>query len=232
MIIDLVLPCYNPVPNWHKVVSKWYSDVNQLDNDISFNLILVNDGSENITNTEISFLKKVISSFKFVNNEINTGKGHAIREGAAVAHNDYLIFTDIDFPYTMESFNNILQALKSNCDVALGYRNESYYDNVPFLRKLISQSFRKFLKYILQWPVTDTQCGIKGFSKEGKKMLLSTEVNRYLFDLELIQKAQIHKNLIVTPVNVYLREGVEFSSLGTRVLLKEIGNLLRILLPR
>lgn len=192
---------------------------------------MINDGSNNISHNDIEYIRREIPSIKYIDGDVNYGKGNAIRVGAKESDNDYLIFTDIDFPYTIESLKSIVNGLKMNSDVILGYRDNTYYDNVPMVRKMISVSFRGFLKYILRWQVTDTQCGLKGFNKKGKEVLLSTRINRYLFDAELIQKCQKKPGLVVTPVNVYLREGMVFSTLDLKILLKEVLNLLRILNP-
>jgi len=212
-------------------VVEWYNLISEIDNEAHFRLIVVNDGSDNISKEEVEYLKQEVPGIQYIDNTQNFGKGYAIRTGAQQSKNDYLIFTDIDFPYTFESLKSVVKALKNGTDVALGYRDETYYDNVPLIRKIISVTFRGFLRYILRWPVTDSQCGIKGFSEKGKEVLLSTEVNRYLFDVELIQRCKGQRSLVITAVNVYLREGIEFSTIKPIILLKEIINLLRIFSP-
>ena len=126
---------------------------------------------------------------------------------------------------------NHVTELKNGSDVVLGYRDQTYYDNLPRIRKVISLSFRGFMKYVLRWPISDTQCGLKGFSKKGKEVLTQTQINRYLFDVKLIQRCKQKQDIIITPVNVKLRDGVVFSSLKPTILLNELTNLIWIFLP-
>ncbi|MEQ9423156.1 MAG: glycosyltransferase family 2 protein [Cyclobacteriaceae bacterium] len=231
MTYDLVLPCYNPSKNWHQNIVEWWGRIHHIDSSIHFKLILVNDGSTNISSHQIEFLKEHIPTMDYVWHKQNKGKGFAIREGAKSSKNDYLIFTDIDFPYTLQSFKDVMLSLKSGSDVVLGFREDDYYVKVPIIRKLISKVFRFFLETVLKWPITDTQCGLKGFSKEGKSLLLTTTIDRYLFDVEVIKKAVEQKDLKINPVTVSLRDGIEFSSLSPKILLREIGNLFKVFAP-
>lgn len=190
----------------------------------------MNDGSSyGITDAKIEYLKNRINNFFFINNPINYGKGNALRQGVEKATGDFIIYTDIDFPYTRNSFNKITKNLLSQkANVIAGNRGNEYYKNTPLFRKWISKALRRIMKTFLKLPVDDTQCGIKGFDSRGKEVFLSTEINRFLFDLELI-KLSAKKNLIVQPVKVELKEGVVFSKVRMKVLLTEGYNFLKVL---
>ena len=140
-----------------------------------------------------------------------------------------MLFTDADFPYEIESMVSIARSLESGADVCLGYREEDYYASVPWFRKGLSESFRFVLKTILKFPITDTQCGLKGMGKKGKSIFMETRIDRFLVDMEFIKLA-VNQNANIKPVVVSLRPNVQFSSMGASVLIREFINFLRILL--
>ncbi|MBK7037383.1 MAG: hypothetical protein IPH42_13850 [Bacteroidetes bacterium] len=76
--------------------------------------------------------------------------------------------------------------------------------------------------------ISDTQCGLKGFNKKGKDIFLKTTINRYLFDLEFIFLVSRQKEVSMVPVEIELKENIQFSSMRTGILLSEGFNFLKI----
>ena len=68
---------------------------------------------------------------------------------------------------------------------------------------------------------SDTQAGLKGFSRKGRSVFLSTCINTYLFDLEFVYKACRHPDLIMEEVLVKLRDAVCFPTFGIETCWKE-----------
>jgi glycosyltransferase involved in cell wall biosynthesis len=205
----------------------------KLHDDIDLSLIVVNDGSKSIINAEeINYIEKNVPQFKFVNHEINRGKGHALREGVKLSNADYIIYTDIDFPYIIKSLDDVYTQLINGYDVVVGVRSSEYYKKVPKTRIVISKILKYFIKKSLGIYTTDTQCGLKGFNKKGKEVFLSTRIERYLFDLEFVYLSSKNKNIKINSSIVELREGVEFSTLNLRIILSESFNFLRVFLFR
>lgn len=147
---------------------------------------------------------------------------------------EHVVFTDIDFPYTFESTLGLCKAvLSGESDIVVGQRKARYYEKTPWQREFISKLLKVFNKYILRIPVTDTQCGLKGFNKKGLEIFNTTTVNRYLFDLEFLILAGSRKHqLKITPLEVELRNEVTFSKLNSNILLTEGWNVLRILVKK
>ena len=78
-------------------------------------------------------------------------------------------------------------------------------------------------------PISDTQCGLKGFKSNAKPLFLSTRINRYLFDFEWIYRVSKNQQLLLKTVTVELNEGVVFRRMPLGVLGAELVNLLKIL---
>jgi len=218
--LAIILPSYNPPKGWiDRVIAEFNGLVADLPNE-KIALYIVNDGSaEKIADTEFAD-----SAIFILNRNQNRGKGFTLREGVNMTAADKIIYTDIDFPYQRASFLAVYNALAS-ADLAIGVRAEDYYHHMPKIRVWVSKSFRVMIRFMLNIPTDDTQCGLKGFNTKGKSVFLCTTIDRYLFDLEFVFLAAKRKlNIVKVPVT--LREGVVLSKLNMRILATEALNFL------
>ncbi|MDI1354389.1 MAG: glycosyltransferase [bacterium] len=228
--VDIVLPCYNPNERWHLELMKFHAVAKA---NYQINYIIVNDGTaiERIS-PQVDVLKRENIPHQLVSYEENRGKGFALRRGVAESRSDYAIYTDIDFPFTDESSLALIHKLvHEHSDVVAGFREQEYYDNkMSGFRKLLSKAFRFFIKSVLKMPITDTQCGLKGFNEKGKAHFLATKTDRYLFDFEFIYSVCRNKTLKIQAIPVQLKDNVVFSKMKLKILIQETMNLLSILL--
>lgn len=192
-------------------------------------LIVVNDGSvQQATAVNFDRLKALEPGATVVSYPQNRGKGYALRQGVQASDADFILVTDADFPYTIDSMRRVVEGLHVYGGIAAGNRDTAYYSHVPFFRRLLSQTLRWLLRNILHQPIDDSQCGLKAFDKAGKAVFLQTTIDRFLFDLEFLMLA--NGRVPVTPVPVELRPGVVFSSVGWKILATEGGNFLHLFL--
>jgi glycosyltransferase involved in cell wall biosynthesis len=225
--LSIILPCYNPTGNWDKKV---VNSVRQIAAETNLKeLIIVNDGSSKDLSVAVDFIRRNChTQFIYAHYAGNRGKGYAIRTGLAKATSDLIVYTDIDFPYTHESFMEIYYALEAEeGDIVIGIKETSYYQNVPLGRRIISKALRKMIALLLHIKITDTQCGLKGMQQQTKYIWERGTINRYLFDLEAVYNASKRK-LSLKVVPVVLREGVVFSKIPFTLLLGELKNFLKI----
>jgi glycosyltransferase involved in cell wall biosynthesis len=216
---------------WERVLTDNFKQLEAEVADLGVNLRLavVNDGSpRNVSATNIANLQQQLNTVQFIQYEQNRGKGYALREGVKATEADYYVVTDTDFPYTLASMRRVIEVLLAKGGVAAGNRNTDYYQKVPLFRKLLSKFLRFMLRNVLRIPVTDSQCGLKGFDNAGKAIFLKTTIDRFLFDLEFLMLT--NGNVLVTPVPVELRAGVVFSKVGGKILMTEGRNFLKLFL--
>ncbi len=230
MSVSLVLPCYNPPKDWEQNVCNSYRSFCGLAG-VDAGLVVVLDGTgSTVSDQALSFLSRNIDNLQIVKYEKNMGKGYALRKGVEVAKGDIIIYTDIDFPYAMSSMLEVYKGLNNNeFDVAVGVKDDAYYAHVPFVRRIISQFLRLLIRLFLAMPVTDTQCGLKGFRRPVAGLFLQTTIDRYLFDLEFIRYCFKSKKFRVKAVKVSLNENVRFRRMDYRILLPEMINFFRLL---
>jgi glycosyltransferase involved in cell wall biosynthesis len=228
----IVLPCYNPQPGWAaRVIEQYHAIADRLR--VHVEIILVNDGSTvNISDSDIHTLRQAIPAFRYISYTENRGKGYALRKGIAEAQAGIIIYTDVDFPYSVNSLVAIYDTLhKEGYDAAPGIKDKHYYTKVPALRRYISQALRSLIGLFFRIPFTDTQCGLKGFKKHVQTVFLSTTINRYLFDLEFIRMLY-RKGYKVQPVPVSINDNVVFRRMNYKLLFPELVNFLKIVLQK
>jgi len=228
--IDIILPAYNPTSHWPDTIVLHFQKLEDALKAHSISLIIVDDGSHKPMAESVNTLNQKIGNITLLTHKKNKGKGAALRTGIAAAKSDIILFTDIDFPYTTASVVNIVKALEEKQNtIAIGKRNNTYYDNIPRKRAWISRVLKTTIKTVLRLPAYDTQCGLKAFRKEVKDLFLSTKTNRYLVDLEFLRLANRRKEIKITPVLVDLREGIELSEVSAKLLLNESWSFVKIL---
>ena len=229
-LIDIILPCYRPPESWARVVVDSMDILQAAYPDMPLHLILVNDGSpEGVEDSDIAYIRQHRPKFRYVVHEANQGKGQAVRSGLAHSNAPYCLFTDIDFPYTLESMQYIMSAVfLGETDIAIGIKDDEYYQHLPPFRTRISKGLRWLARTFLQISITDTQCGLKGFNARGREVFLQTTIKRYLADLEFILLAERNKALTMKAIPIRLKPGVSFSSVNPRILMREGINFLKV----
>ncbi|MBI1780126.1 MAG: glycosyltransferase family 2 protein [Sphingobacteriales bacterium] len=228
--ITLILPVYKPSVKWDITIIERYKEL-QEETNTPLNIVIVNDGSAGETYKHgKAVLQSALPQINFIENEINHGKGYALRCGVTKTEADIYVLTDIDLPYTCGSMKKLIDELSAGADIVIGNRDSSYYQKVSGFRSLLSKSLRFFIRNTLKIPFDDTQCGLKGFNRKGKEIFIKTTINRYLFDMEFIMKAVRNKTIQIKAVPVYLRPGIHLSKMPFKILLHESGNFIKLLI--
>ncbi len=226
--LDIVLPCYRPPQGWVDRILLTMTALSDRLAPLSLKLILVNDGSPTgVEPGDTGRLAAGLPGFEYLPLAVNGGKGAALRAGVARSKADFCVFTDIDFPYEVDSIVEVVQTLLAGQDIAIGIKDQTYYEQTPRMRRRVSRFLRWLARTFLRISITDTQCGLKGFNAKGRDIFLQTTISRYLADLEFIFLAD-RSPLAMQAVEVHLREGVQFSKVNIRILLTEGGNFFRV----
>lgn len=233
--IHIILPVYNPIAGWaENVIDRFRALEVACDQIAPLKLIVVNDGS-NKGDVKVggALIVERIPECHFISYDENRGKGYALRQGVMAADSAYILYTDVDFPYTHQSMMEMIHAMLSGkWDAVIGTRDDSYYSQLPGTRRRISHYLKQMNARVLGLRVADTQGGLKAFSAELKSHFLATQIDRYLFDLEFIYRLSKKKSVRMLPLKVKLRDGVEFSQVPMRILMGEFRNFLKVFFSR
>ena len=227
--ITIVVPVYNPHQAWEKILVTRDQELSNTMTDWSCSMALVNDGSQiHVTQEAIQYIKQHIPHLVYIHNTENHGKGFVLRQAISELNTPYILYTDIDMPFTVASMQAVMSQLHSY-DVVFGIKQQTYYEQLPLQRKMVSKILQRFIKILFPTlPVSDTQCGLKGMNALGKTIFMQTKIDRYLFDLEFILYAS-KQRLKIKPIPVSLREGIVFGNMNYKILLQESKNLWKIL---
>ena len=207
--VSIIIPMYNESAIIEKTLS---SLVSYLDGRFAqeYELLFVDDGSQDGTASVAAALVAEMAKMKaasaaaegrliVIGYRDNRGKGAAVREGMLRARGDVRIFTDCDLAYGTDLLGSFYDALAASAAkapsaaaVAIGSRDiheDGYRGYTPF-RRFVSRTYRAILRAFFALPVSDSQCGIKGFTAPAAERIFSVaETNRYAFDFEIITLA-------------------------------------------
>ncbi len=124
--------------------------------------------------------------------EVKTrGKGAALVEAVKHCSDDIFCFIDADLSASPNSLKELIKSVSTGSDIAIGSRLlDTSKLQRSFLRTFSSRLFNLFRRLILGINVTDTQCGLKALNKKGQAILASCEEQGWLFDIELLTKAE------------------------------------------
>lgn len=154
---------------------------------IDYRVLVVDDGSRDGT---AKLTHRYGAKFSTVS-QANAGKGAAVRNGMLRATGRIVAFTDADLPYDLDGLRRAVDAIAAGpCEVAFGARDlEESSVRAPrrFLRTLAHWVFRSAVQMLISWQVTDTQCGLKIFSRRAAREIFSrTRIDGFAFDTEVV----------------------------------------------
>ena len=227
MKLDILLPLYAPKGDWANTIADAIHHLqSELGNSVEITLFITNDGASEEYYPAKSLQKIsdcVNGRFHFVKYFPNRGKGYSIRNMAKLSTGDFIIYTDGDFPFGWRSVADTFKLLAAGYDVVMGRRNRSYDTVLTPFRKCLSGGVKALNSILCGLPpeIRDTQAGLKGFSRRGLEIFLMTTVNTFVFDTEFILLAWNNK-LKIAPLDVQLAPGLKLSSMGLKVLFREL----------
>ena len=119
------------------------------------------------------------------------GKGRAIRTAMLRATGRVLAFTDADLPFRLTALQQGYEWIRRNqCEAVFGARDiegsEHLAPRRP-LRRLATFAFREVVRRLVSHEVTDTQCGLKLFSRRAALEIFSrSTLDGFAFDAEIV----------------------------------------------
>ena len=214
------MPAYNEERTIHLILDKVRAVV--LPEHWAKELILVNDFSKDNTAGAIQQYMAAHPDFpiRFIEDEVNKGKGAALHTGIQFAHGDYIIIQDADLEYDPEEYNILLlPVIKGFADVVYGSR---FMGGKPHRILFFWHSIgNRFLTYVsnvfTNLNLTDMETCYKLFRADMIKGLTLNE-NRFGFEPEVTAKISRIKGVRIYEVGIsyYGRTYLEGKKIGWR----------------
>ena len=183
--IVIIIPSYNPNKKLIEIVER-------LNDKVSKQIIIINDGSKTESNIYFENLSKKAT---ILVNNINKGKGYSLKK----AMNWFLkneenilgvITVDADGQHSLKDINRIAKKLKENLDnnqekIILGARNFKQ-KNVPLKNKIGNIINSYIMQKSKKIKIKDTQTGLRGIPAKYLNELSQLEGDRYEYEQNML----------------------------------------------
>ena len=187
--LSIIMPAYNEGAYIYSNLMKTVKTVSGFHR--NFEIIAVNDGSEDHTEEEIKRAIKQDHRIVLASYKPNGGKGKAVKEGVLRARGQYIAFLDADLdlsPAHLEAFLKKMDRLDTQAVIGSKLHKDSKV-NYPKRRKVMSIGYYFVLMYLFRLPVKDTQTGIKLFQADClKKIIADVQSTGFAYDIEILAK--------------------------------------------
>ena len=178
MDISIVIPLLNECESLQELSLK--IDSIMKDNSFSYEVIYVDDGSNDNSWEIISSICKENNSFKALKFSKNYGKSQALHAGFSIAAGNLVFTMDADLqddPEEIPEMYNLI--INKNLDILSGWKKKRFD---PFLTKnLPSKIFNLCARLTSGIKLNDFNCGLKGYKNEVVKNInVYGEMHRYI----------------------------------------------------
>jgi len=185
--VSIVIPAFNEAGRIAESIQKIDAYIRQ--SRLPAEIIVVDDGSKDATSDVVRRLET--KGLRLIRNDENHGKGHTVRQGVLAASGKYVLFTDADLSAPIEELTKLLEIAKhEGADIVIGSRNldRRYIEkHQSRFRELGGFVFNLMVRWLLDLPLRDTQCGFKLFHRERSRRLFEQQTTLgFGFDPELL----------------------------------------------
>ena len=193
--LSVVIPAYNEESNCKKgiidEVPKYLEK-----QDYSYEIIIVDDGSEDKTATLAAGFAKKYKNVKVIKNP-HQGKAATVKTGVEKAQGEFILFTDFDQATPISEVEKLLPFFPEY-DIVIGSRQlpGAKREKEPLYRHLMGLCFNLVVQALAVRGIWDTQAGFKCF-----KGLVAREL---FAKLKVYGRSKLVKGALVTAFDVEL----------------------------
>ncbi len=198
----VIIPAYQPDDKLTRLV-------HDLHEQTSYDLIIVNDGSDADRRPLFDALEPYA---KIIHHSVNRGKGAALKTALTYIYDQYpadegVVTIDADGQHLPADIIRVSQAWEANPDrLVLGSRQ--FTGNVPFKSRAGNAITRAVFAVSTGIKVFDTQTGLRAFGVFRIPMMLDMKGDRYEYEINVLLYATRHRIPIeeVTIETVYIED--------------------------
>lgn len=177
MDLTITVPLYNEEESLPELVN-WIEKV-CTEQALSFEVILVDDGSSDSSWTiieKLSYEKKFIRGIKL---RKNYGKSAALHSGFSSAKGNIIITMDADLQDSPDEIPGLYKMIvEKDYDLVSGWKKKRFD---PFSKTIPSKLFNRTARWVTGIPLHDFNCGLKAYKKEViKNIEVFGEMHRYI----------------------------------------------------
>ncbi len=207
--LSVVIPVYNEEDQIYKNLLRMAKMISSFSDD--FEMIAVNDGSTDRTESEIIRAANECSRIIPVGYPVNRGKGGAIKRGVKCACGQYIAFLDADFDLSPMHLKKFMKKIEeTNAVAVIGSKlHKDSKVNYPPARKILSFGYYIMLKFLFHLNVKDTQTGVKLFhAEELQDVIADVRTCGFAYDIEILTLiSQNGGKIVEMPVDLVFQRG-------------------------
>ena len=211
--LSIVIPVYNEAATIAQIVDM----VRAVDVGLDKEIILVDDCSCDGTREVLHQLAATFPNVKVLLQEVNQGKGAALRRGFGAATGDIVLIQDADLEYDPKEYRRLLAPiLEGHADVVYGSRflGGGAHRVVFFWHYLGNKFLTTLSNMTTNLNLTDMEVCYKVFKRDVIQSIPLKE-NRFGFEVEVTAKIARRKlKIYEVPISYYGRDYDEGKKIG------------------
>jgi glycosyltransferase involved in cell wall biosynthesis len=218
--ISAVMPAFNEDANLEQSVGRMAAALKAQAR--AYEVIVVDDGSQDGTATVLERLKAIHPSLRVVRHPFNRGYGAALRSGFAAARYPWVFLMDADNQFDPADVA-VLLSQAADADIVAGYRKRR---RDPLLRRLNAWAFFRLVTLLFGRLARDVNCAFKLMRRDllarmelhSEGALINTEV--------FVLARQLHARVVEVPIHHYPRTSGRQTGANLRVVARAFSELL------
>lgn len=177
MDISVVIPLYNEDESLPELTT-WIAKVMR-ENNFSYELLFVDDGSTDTSWAVIEALKKEFDAVKAIKFRRNYGKSAALNVAFAAAEGDVIITMDADLQDSPDEIPELFRRInEEKLDLISGWKKKRYD---PISKTIPTKLFNAATRRMSGIQLNDFNCGLKAYRKDVVKTIeVYGEMHRYI----------------------------------------------------
>lgn len=177
-MISIIIPCYNEeeaIPIYYEEMKKVIKKMNYVD----FELIFINDGSNDSTLNILRHLAKNDSKVRYISFSRNFGKEAGILAGLKASNGEYVAMMDVDLQDPPNLLIEMYNEIKNEDYDCIATRSTSR-NGYSFFRKLFTKWYYKIINKISKTTIVDGARDFRLMTRQMVDSIISMEeYNRY-----------------------------------------------------
>jgi len=182
--LSIFFPAYNDSGTIASLVIEARKTAERLTSD--FEIIVVNDGSADLTGEIADELARTYPEVRIVHHERNRGYGGALRSGFATAQKEFVFYTDGDAQYDPTELAGLWASMDDTVDLVNGYKISR---SDPLHRIVIGRIYHHTVKLLFGLKVRDVDCDFR-LMRRAIFDRVRLEHNSGVICLEMMKKIQ------------------------------------------
>lgn len=191
---SLVIPAYNEerrLPTSIRDIRAFFSGISD-----GFEVLVVIEKS---TDRTLELAREAAAGdprIQVIDNQVQRGKGYAVRSGMLRAKGDVVFFTDADLSTPLAEILTFLSHLEQHPEISVligsrAHAKSQILKRQSFFRETLGRTFNKFVQFFGIKGVEDTQCGFKAFRADACREIFSRmTIDGFAFDVEALVLAE------------------------------------------